>query len=290
MSFCRNAVWHQFLRCQAISACWTGEVTAEGYSLLHLKRKRLSPAPICDIIHLQPSLFHCWGENKNKSVWWNQKKKTEPAAAAFFMETGFFIRILWSWVTLPGGKKSTEKLLMHQIHTCGTRKDKIQDYKSIKKIGHTLKKKQENKLLWQMSWLTRPILRGITESETDAARSIWKLWIYFNKYGLDGLFFFTALFMLLQHSLYLYPVSCFWGKDRFNLISANSSIRPVFLENRMKQPKLTMCATFQLPPPLLVFWECKLCICPVKYFWHMWCVGGFCWLFNKGLCDSESVL
>lgn len=188
MSFCRNAVWHQFLRCQAISACWTGEVTAEGYSLLHLKRKRLSPAPICDIIHLQPSLFHCWGENKNKSVWWNQKKKQNQRQQHFYGDCFFFIRILWSWVILPG-KKINRKVIdtpdpyMWYTKVQDTR---LQIYK--KKWSYILKKKEENKLLSQMSWLTRPILRGTTESEMDAARSICELWIYFNKHGLDGLF------------------------------------------------------------------------------------------------------
>lgn len=32
---------------------------------------------------------------------------------------------------------------MHQIHTCGTRKDKIQDYKSIKKNWSHVKKQNK---------------------------------------------------------------------------------------------------------------------------------------------------
>lgn len=76
---------------------------------------------------------------------------------------------------------------------------------------------------------------------------------------------FTSCFLLL-------------GKKRFILSRASFSISaslPWKLHRTAKMNKFFLSFVSSHLLSLLVIWECKLCICPVKYFWHVRRVGGY---------------
>lgn len=76
---------------------------------------------------------------------------------------------------------------------------------------------------------------------------------------------FTSCFLLLGGK-----------KKRFLLSRASFSISASLPRKSHKTAKMNNFFVSSHLLSLLVIWECKLCICPVKYFWHVRRVGGYC--------------